>query len=272
VRRKYPRELNDNSAKINLNIKKVTDKDEYREVLTAFKVNEARRFKGLEMNENINDKDRNGKLNRDGKYTGTSKGVWRERLSTSHKVIFVDNLPSSLDKNGFVELFQTFGVIVDVKFLKHKTGAETGYGFVEFAEEDDGKKAIVELNWKLIDSRNIRVSRAKPPVKKVSATNLYIENPPVEWTDEILFDHFSNICDITQARVLVNRTNGESRGVGFVHCSSTDEANKAMMLINSEDSGKNVLNLKAKFAKVPRAERKLQQQRDELLTISCQKV
>jgi len=195
-------------------------------------------------------------------YTGTSKGVTRKRISTSHKVIFVDNLPSSLDKNGFVELFRTFGEIVDVKFLKHKTGAETGYGFVEFAEEDDGKKAITQLNWTLIESRNIRVSRAKPPTKKVSGTNLYVEKVPIEWTDEMLYDHFSKICDINQARVLVNRKNGESRGVGFVHCSSTEEANKAMRLINQESPSSNGLNLTAKFAKIPRAERKLQRARE----------
>jgi len=195
-------------------------------------------------------------------YTGTSKGVTRERLSTSHKVIFVDNLPSSLDKNGFVELFQTFGEIVDVKFLKHKTGAETGYGFVEFAEEDDGKRAITQLNWTLIENRNIRVSRAKPPTKKVSGTNLYVEKVPIEWTDQMLYDHFSKICDINQARVLVNRKNGESRGVGFVHCSSTEEANKAMRLINQESTGSNGFNLTAKFAKIPRSERKLQRQRE----------
>jgi len=196
-------------------------------------------------------------------YNGTSKGVTRERISTSHKVIFVDNLPSTLDKNGFVELFRTFGEIVDVKFLKHKTGAETGYGFVEYAEEDDGKKAITQLNWTLIENRNIRVSRAKPPTKKVSGTNLYVEKVPIEWTDEMLYDHFSKICDISQARVLVNRKNGESRGVGFVHCSSTEEANKVMRLINQERTSSNGLNLKAKFAKIPRAERKLQRQREE---------
>jgi len=237
-------------------------KDGSSELLTAFKANEASRSKGLEMDANIDSKDHKGKLDKVCTYIGTSKGVTRDRLSTSHKVIFVDNLPSSIDKNKFVELFQKFGVILDVKLLKHKTGAETGYGFVEFEEEGDGKKAIRELNWKWIESRNIRVSRAKPPTNKVSGTNLYVENIPFEWTDEMVFDHFSNICDITQARVLVNQKNGDSRGVGFVHCSCTEEANKAMMQINSEDSGKNGLKLRAQFAKIPRAERKLQRWRE----------
>jgi len=58
----------------------------------------------------------------------------------------VDNLPSFIDKNKFIELFTQCREILDVKFLKHKTDAETGYGFVEFAEEENGKKAINKLH------------------------------------------------------------------------------------------------------------------------------
>jgi len=196
-------------------------------------------------------------------YQGTSKGVSGERNSTSHKVIFVDNLPSSMDKNGFIELFRSYGIIVDVKFLKHKTGAETGYGFVEFADWEDGRKAINDLNWHMIENRNIRVSRAKPPTKKVSLTNLYVENVPKSWDDEMLRAYFSQICTITQARVLVNRKNGQSRGVGFVHCSNNDEAKNAIQTINVDNRGVGgKVDLYVKFAKISRAERKIQRQRE----------
>jgi len=198
----------------------------------------------------------------DKNYQGTSKGVTGERNSTSHKVIFVDNLPSTMDKNGFIDLFRSYGVIVDFKFLKHKTGAETGYGFVEFGDWEDGRKAIHELNWKLIEQRNIRVSRAKPPTKRVSMTNLYVENVPKSWNDETITAYFSRICKITHARILVNRKNGQSRGVGFVHCYSNDHAKAAIQFVNVENRGKEgALNLFVKFAKISRAERKIQRQR-----------
>lgn len=189
-------------------------------------------------------------------YKGTSKGVTRERHSTSHKVIFVDNLPSYYSKNEFVELFRRFGEILDVKFMKHKTGAETGYGFIEFATEDSGRKAIAELHWTVIDSRNIRVSRAKPSVTKLSCTNLYIENIPMNWTNDRLQSHFSKICEVTSARVLMNRKNYESQGVGFVHCVSHDDARKALLWFNKKHREKDGLQLIVKFAKIPRTERK----------------
>jgi len=195
-------------------------------------------------------------------YQGTSKGVSRERNSTSHKVIFVDNLPSSMDKNGFINLFRKYGLIVDFKFLKHKTGAETGYGFVEFRDWDDGRKAILEMNCKLIDQRRIRVIRARPPTNRVSMTNLYVENVPKSWSDETITVYFSKICKITHARILVNRKNGQSRGVGFVHCYSNDDAKTAIHYINVENRGREGdLNLFVKFAKVPKAERKMHRMR-----------
>jgi len=191
-------------------------------------------------------------------YQGRRKAVTRERHFVSDRVIFVDNLPTSFDKNKFIELFIQFGEILDVKFLKHKTGEETVYGFVEFAQEENGKKAINELHWKVLEGRNIRVSRAKPPCKKVSETNLYVENVPIKWTNEMLTSYFSKICEITSACILTNRKNKESRGVGFVHCVSNDEAKKALEWIRGEESRKSGLGLLVKFAKIPRIKRRAQ--------------
>jgi len=133
---------------------------------------------------------------------GISQAGTRERQSTSHKVIFVDNLCSSLDKQGFIELFQKYGKIIDLKFLKRKTGAETGYGFIEYEKEENGKKAIKSLNQTEVLDRRIRVSRAKPSANELSGINLYVENIPTDWTDEMLYAHFSKICKVSHARIL----------------------------------------------------------------------
>jgi len=115
----------------------------------------------------------------------------------------------------------------------------------------------------MIENRNIRVSWAKPPTKKVSLTNLYVENVPKSWDDENLRAYFSQICKITKARVLVNRKNGQSRGVGFVHCSNNDEAKKVIQTINVDNrGGGGKLDLHVKFAKNSKAERKIQRQRE----------
>jgi len=188
-------------------------------------------------------------------FRGTSKGVTRERDCTSDKVIFVDNLPPEMDKQGFTEMFQKFGEFVDVKYLKHKTGPETGFGFIEFAEGKNGRKAIKYYNWKKLDNRVIRVSRAKPSYNKLSGTNLYVENIPVDWNDQTLYNHFSNLCGITKAKILMDTKKGKSRGVGFLHYASNEEAKKAIRWFDNNDRAKNRLKLNVKFAKITRAVR-----------------
>lgn len=188
-------------------------------------------------------------------FRGTSQGVTRKRHCTSHKVIFVDNLPSTFEKQDFIDMFQEFGEILDIKFLKHKTGPETGFGFVEFAEEKNGRKAIRDWNWKMLENRIVRVSRAKPSTNKLSGTNLYVENVPVDWNDQMLYDYFSRICSISEARILMDQKKKISRGVGFVHCASNIEAKKAINWFNDDRLEENSLNLNVKFAKIPRADR-----------------
>merc|ERR1719433_617150 len=188
------------------------------------------------------------------KYAGTSAGVTGLSRDVSDKVVFVDNLASTVSRERFIELFLPYarsGKLKDFKFLRHKTGAETCYGFVEFENEEDGKRAIAELNWKLLDGRNIRVSRAKPPSTRVSDTNLYVEGVPLEWTDMDLCEFFSKFCSISEARVLVNR-NAEgapkSRGVGFVHCVNNEQARLAIEAIKDK-ANLPVENIQVKFAK-----------------------
>jgi len=188
-------------------------------------------------------------------FNGTSDGVTGNSRQTSDRIIFVDNLPSSIMKKDFINLFTPFakhGRIIDVKFLKHKTGAETGYGFVEFEAEEDGRRAIQDLNWKFIESRNIRVSKAKPPSNRVSDRNLYVEGLPESWNDTELRNHFERFCKITEARVLVNRNDGKSRGVGFVHCTDNFEANKAIEQVHGKKPSPPDPVLHVKFAKVAR--------------------
>jgi len=109
-----------------------------------------------------------------------------------------------------------------------------------------------------LEGRNIRVSSAKPATRKVSWTGLYVKNLPIKWTEEMLTSYFSKVCEITSARILTNRKNGKSRGAGFVHCVSHDEAKKALEWIRGEESRKNGLRLLGMFAKIPQKKRKAQ--------------
>jgi RNA recognition motif-containing protein len=77
--------------------------------------------------------------------------------------IYVGNLSFKLQEDDIKEAFDQYGEVTSVKLITDKfTGRSKGFAFVEMANDDDGKKAIQELDGKMFDSRNITVSEARP--------------------------------------------------------------------------------------------------------------
>ncbi len=77
--------------------------------------------------------------------------------------IYVGNLPFSFTDKELSELFSVYGELSEVSIIKDKqTDRSKGFGFVTFANEDDAKKAISEMNGKEVSGRELKVSEAKP--------------------------------------------------------------------------------------------------------------
>ena len=77
--------------------------------------------------------------------------------------VYVGNLPWSVDQAGLKKLFESFGEITEAVVISDKfSGRSKGFGFVTFANEEDAKKAIAEMNEKEVEGRNIKVNEARP--------------------------------------------------------------------------------------------------------------
>jgi RNA recognition motif-containing protein len=77
--------------------------------------------------------------------------------------IFVSNLNFKVRSEDLKTLFSTYGEVVSSKVITDKfSGKSRGFGFVEMKNDEDGQKAIDELNQKDYEGRNISVSVAKP--------------------------------------------------------------------------------------------------------------
>jgi len=75
--------------------------------------------------------------------------------------LFVGNLPFSIGEGDLLKLFESFGKIVDVKIAyDREKNRSRGFGFVAFAQESDAKRAIAEMNKKVISGRPIDVSHS----------------------------------------------------------------------------------------------------------------
>ena len=77
--------------------------------------------------------------------------------------IFVSNLNFKVKSEDLKQLFSQYGEVVSSKVITDKfSGRSRGFGFVEMKNDNDGDKAINELNQKEYEGRNISVSVAKP--------------------------------------------------------------------------------------------------------------
>ncbi|MFL2635113.1 MAG: RNA recognition motif domain-containing protein [Dehalococcoidia bacterium] len=76
--------------------------------------------------------------------------------------IYVGNIPFRSTNDDLQKVFEAHGEVISV-FLPtdRQSGRPRGFGFVEMSD-DDGKKAIAELDGFEMDGRNLRVNEARP--------------------------------------------------------------------------------------------------------------
>ena len=61
------------------------------------------------------------------------------------------------------ELFATVGTVESASVVEDReTGRSRGFGFVEMGSQDEGEKAIAELNGKAFAGRELKVHEAQP--------------------------------------------------------------------------------------------------------------
>jgi RNA recognition motif-containing protein len=77
--------------------------------------------------------------------------------------LYVGNLSFNTTNQDLNELFGAIGTVESSNVIEDReTGRSRGFGFVEMASEEDGQKAISELNGKEVDGRQLKVNEAKP--------------------------------------------------------------------------------------------------------------
>lgn len=77
--------------------------------------------------------------------------------------LFVGSLAYSTTEDSLKAFFETIGSVVSANVIMDRdSGRSKGFGFVEYENEDDAKKAIEELNDKELDGRKILVNEARP--------------------------------------------------------------------------------------------------------------
>ncbi|KAI9343176.1 polyadenylate binding protein [Obelidium mucronatum] len=166
--------------------------------------------------------------------------------------IYVKNLDEAVSDEEFNTLFAAFGPIVSAVVTRDETGASKGFGFVNYEQHEDARKAVEEMHEKEINGKQVYVGRAKKKAEreeelrkeyekmreekmnKYQGVNLYVKNLDDSIDDELLRTEFAPFGAITSAKVMYDETKSTSRGFGFVCFSSPDEATKAVTEMNGK--------------------------------------
>jgi len=77
--------------------------------------------------------------------------------------LFVGGLPFSTTDDEMKELFAAHGTVASATVVRDReTGRSKGFGFVEYENDDEGKKAESALNNSELGGRTISVQQARP--------------------------------------------------------------------------------------------------------------
>lgn len=81
--------------------------------------------------------------------------------------IYVGNLPYGISDDDIRKIFEPFGEVGEVNIIIDRmSGRSKGFGFVEMANDDEGQKAIDDLNGTDLGGRQLNVNKARPRVER----------------------------------------------------------------------------------------------------------
>ncbi len=81
--------------------------------------------------------------------------------------IYISNLSYGVNDADLNQLFAEYGEIASSKVITDReTGRSRGFGFIEMNNEEEGHKAIEELNGAEYDGKVINVTVARPRTER----------------------------------------------------------------------------------------------------------
>ncbi|KAF8769310.1 hypothetical protein HU200_006824 [Digitaria exilis] len=162
--------------------------------------------------------------------------------------LFVGRVPSAVNCDELLQLFCPYGEIVRAKKFD-----DSGYAMIRYANASCAAAAIKHLDGYKIGGSTLLVRVAGLPGesdavtdghKQIDMTNLYVCHLPPFFTTEKLVDLFLPCGQITQAKVVVDKFTGVSKGYGFVKFGDAYSAAVAITHMNGYPLEGHVLSVR----------------------------
>jgi polyadenylate-binding protein len=173
-----------------------------------------------------------------------------QHIEQSWTNVYVKDVDPEISLDEFKLLFEKFGPVNSplIKRDHEKTGFPTDFGFVNFVNHEDAKAAVEALNGRKLGNKNITCCRAmkrferetrlksdweQQKFNKYNGINLYVKHIEDEVDEETLRREFSAFGEVKSCKIPVDEK-GSSKGFGFVCFSTPEEAQKAIIGLNSK--------------------------------------
>ncbi|RAL09807.1 nucleic acid-binding protein, partial [Aspergillus homomorphus CBS 101889] len=138
--------------------------------------------------------------------------------------IFIGNLFYDVTAEDLKNQFSKFGTVRRVNLIHDQRGISKGFGYVDYDSVEAAQRAIQEMHLRIFEGRRASVQFAQTQMKQQRdsrpSKSLYIGNLPFEMTDSDLNELFSDIVNVIDVRVAIDRRTGQPRG--FCHADFVD--------------------------------------------------
>jgi len=171
-----------------------------------------------------------------------------QAIEQSWTNVYVKDLDPEMTDEEFKALFEKFGHVNSPLIKRNEKGVSTGFGFINFDRHEDAKAAVEALNGKKVGNKTITCCRAmkrferetklkreweQQKFNKYHGINLYVKHLEDDVDEETLKREFSAFGEVKSCKIPVDEK-GISKGFGFVCFSTPDEAQKAIIGLNSK--------------------------------------
>eukprot|EP00796_Vickermania_ingenoplastis_P006179 gene6179-4457_t len=148
--------------------------------------------------------------------------------------LYVGELDPNIKENDLLNLFSPFGTILTVRVCRDMVSQRSlGYGFINYESHEAAQKAIETMNFKRVGDKCIRLmwQQRDPALRYSGAGNIFVKNLKTDLDSKNLHDIFTAFGTILSCKVMSD-ADGKSRGYGFVHFKSEEDAKTAIEKMN----------------------------------------
>ncbi|KAL5832726.1 hypothetical protein ACOSQ3_016400 [Xanthoceras sorbifolium] len=180
----------------------------------------------------------------EGKPLYVAHHIKKSNRTQSFNNLYVKNLELNFTEEFLKEKFSKFGNITSLVISRDVNGVSRGFGFVNFENADDAKRAMETMHGTQLGKKVLYVARAQKMVERkqiltmrqkqnqmIKGRNLYVKNINDDVDENTLKAHFSQFGSIISVKIM-RTCNGISKGFGFVLFSQLEEARRAINALN----------------------------------------